>query len=136
MYEALGDEARQQQIRDDNPDAVHCLKLRTSAMACDGCKNNPYRKWKNLRREGVELDPDFIEEWQQATTHIFDIVDDLRMGVRYGPRDLYPEEAVLCRMGFEFKRALDAERDALILKHHLADLLAMIFGGGDKPPGD
>ncbi len=119
MYEVLGDREKQQEVRDRNPQGLHCLDLEVSANGCDGCPKNPVRQKSSdaVREERVILD-----ENVPCLEHITALGDYVRMGLIHDLKELSPDEAFALRLTWQNTRARE--------RAWIVEMLAQVMGVG------
>jgi len=119
MFEVLGDREAQQEIRDRNPDKMHCLDLEVSANGCDGCPHNPVR---NKTPDVVKKEREILEENIPCLEHVIALSDYVRMGLVRELKDLSPDEALALRMTWQHTRARE--------KAFNAEMMMQVMGLG------
>lgn len=124
LLKVLGNEARQEEIRQRNPEGKHCEWLKRSATACKECRFNPYNGDEG--RDGdlyraVEEHGDWLDD----AVNLYDL-HMLDLGPL--PPELFPEQ-------FEVLRIL--RRDELLTAARIqgieiARLIAQLFSKQDN----
>ena len=120
LYEVLGNRTKQEEIRQKNPDGLHCIMLQQSPTACDGCPNNPYGKSKQTKNNQM------VEEWEGTISRGLELVDLAELGLIDQVSELTPEEMIILRSMLHFRKAEEMDQ--------LSGLIAsrLMSSGGKK----
>jgi hypothetical protein len=122
LYAALGDQAKQNEIRAGNP-AKHCQLLIKNPRACSGCPVNPYEAdGRRQTAEGIRL----LQENPQAIETALWLEQRVRMGM-LELNDLSAPEVEAVRVAREEIERQHRRELSQLVGYEVAVIIAKMF---------